>query len=69
MCGMHLLPSGNIAIGCYAAYKNGEGTGLLEITRSKKLVWRYANPKADGSTMAVECLDAAGKPLAVDCLR
>jgi hypothetical protein len=69
MCGMHLLPNGNVAIGCYAAYKGGEGTGLLEITREKKLVWRYCNPKADGSLMAIEVLDAGGKPLPGECLR
>lgn len=71
MTGLHLLPGGNVAIGCYAAYKKGEGTGtgLLEITRDKKLVWRYANPKADGSLMAIQRLDAAGKPLAGECVR
>ena len=69
MCGINLLPSGNLAIGCYAAYKNGEGTGLAEITREKKLVWRYSNPKGDSSLMAIEVLDAGGKPLAGECLR
>jgi hypothetical protein len=69
MCGINLLPSGNLAIGCYASYKNGEGTGLLEITREKKLVWRYSNPKGDSSLMAIEVLDANGKPPAGECLR
>jgi len=69
MCGINLLPSGNLAIGCYAAYKNGEGTGLAEITREKKLVWRYSSPKADSSLMAIEVLDAGGKPLPGECLR
>lgn len=69
MTGMHLLPNGNIAAGCYAAYKNGAGTGLFEITREKKLVWRYSNPKADGSMMAIQVLDKEGKPLPGTCLR
>jgi hypothetical protein len=69
MCGINLLPNGNLAIGCYAAYKNGEGTGLLEITREKKLVWRYSNPKGDSSLMAIEVLDAGGKALPGECLR
>jgi hypothetical protein len=69
MCGINLLPSGNLAIGCYASYKNGEGTGLLEITREKNLVWRYSNPKGDSSLMAIEVLDASGKALPGECLR
>ena len=69
MTGMHLLADGNIAVGCYAAYKNGEGTGLFEITRDRKLVWRYSNPKADSSMMAIQRLDAESKPLPGKCRR
>jgi prepilin-type processing-associated H-X9-DG protein len=69
MTGMHLLPNGNLAVGCYAAYKGAEGTGLFEIARDKKAVWRYGNPKADGSLMALQVLDKAGKRLPGECLR
>jgi hypothetical protein len=69
MTGMHLLSDGNIAAGCYAAYKGGEGTGLLEITRDRKIVWRYSNPKADSSMMAIQRLDAESKPLSGKCRR
>lgn len=69
MTGLHLLPNGNIVTGCYQAYKNGEGCGLLEITREKKLVWRYSNPKGDGTMMSVQLLTADGKPLDGPCLR
>ena len=69
MTGMHLLPSGNIAVGCYAAYRNGEGTGLFEITRDRKLVWSYSNPGRDSSMMAIQCLGAEGKPLPGKALR
>ncbi|MGA2498073.1 MAG: hypothetical protein ABSH20_10045 [Tepidisphaeraceae bacterium] len=69
MTGLHLLADGNIAVGCYAAYKGGEGTGLFEITRDRKLVWRYSNPKADSSMMAIQCLDAESKPLSGKCRR
>jgi len=69
MTGMHLLPNGHIATGCYGAYKGGKGTGLLEITRDKKLVWAYSNPKSDGTMMAIEVLDKEGKPLAGPTLR
>ena len=69
MTGMHLLPNGNLAIGCYSAYRKGEGTGLLEITRDRRLVWRYANPSRDGSMMGIQCLGPDGKPLPGKCLR
>lgn len=69
MTGIHLLPNGNIATGCYGAYKAGKGTGLLEITRDKKLVWAYSNPKADGTMMAVQVLDKDGKALPGTTLR
>ena len=64
MTGLHLLPNGNIVTGCYRAYEKGEGTGLLEITRDKKLVWRLSNPKLAGTMMAVQKLDAGGKAMA-----
>lgn len=70
MTGLHLLPSKNLAITCYRSYnKNGEGTAMFEITHDKKLVWRYGNPKAESSVLAIERLDAQGKPLAGACLR
>jgi len=69
MTGMHLLPNGNIVTGCYSAYDKDEGTGLLEITKDKKLVWRLADPKLGQSMMAVEKLTPTGKPLPGACLR
>lgn len=69
MTGMHLLPNGNIVTGCYSAYDNGDGSGLLEITRDKKLVWRLSDPKLGNSMMAVEKLNPAGKPLPGACQR
>jgi len=45
MTGIQVLPNGNVVTGCYSAYtKEGAGTGMLEITRDRKLVWRYASP-------------------------
>ena len=74
MTGFQLLPNGNLVIGCYRAYKGGEGNGLVEVTRDKKLVWRYSNPtKGKGflgnTMMAVQKLDGSGKPLEGACLR
>jgi hypothetical protein len=67
--GIQLLPDGNIAAGCYRAYDKNEGTGLFEITREKKLVWRFAGPQVAGTMMAIQKLDKDGKPLPGECLR
>ncbi|MFA6561064.1 MAG: hypothetical protein WCV00_04055 [Verrucomicrobiia bacterium] len=40
------------------------GSGLLEITRDKKLVWHLSDPKLAGTMMAVQKLDASGKAMA-----
>ena len=45
------------------------GTAMFEITRGKTLVWRYADPSADGTIMSVQMLDAEGRPLPGDTLR
>ncbi len=62
--GIDVLPNGNIVAGCYAAYtKEGEGTGMFEITREKKLVWRYVSPKRrDSSMMGVHKLVEGAEP-------
>lgn len=56
MTGIQVLPNGNIVTGCYAAYTpEGAGTGMLEITREKKLVWRYVSPgRRDTNMMGVQ---------------
>lgn len=70
MTGMHLLPNGNLVIGCYQAYnKEGQGCGLFEITRDKKLVWRLSDRKIAGTMMAVQKLSPDGKRLPGECLR
>ncbi len=64
MTGIQVLPNGNIVTGCYSAYtKEGAGTGMLEITRDKKLVWRYASPGLrDKSMMGVHKLVEGSEP-------
>ncbi|MCP4454453.1 MAG: hypothetical protein GY809_23605 [Planctomycetes bacterium] len=69
ICGLHALPNGHIVVGVYAAYKDGQGTAMFEITRDKQLVWRYADPSADGTIMGVQMLDAKGRALPGDTLR
>jgi len=65
MCGLHVLKSGNIVIGNYAAYdKDGKGVGMFEITRDKQLVWAYVSPGLkDKSMMGVQKLDGDFNPL------
>lgn len=69
MTGMHLLSNGNLAVGCYSAYKDGAGAGLFEITRDRRLIWRYTNPHADSSMMAVQRLSDDSKLLPGNCIR
>lgn len=67
MTGFHILPSGNLVIGCYRGYdkESGSGVGMFEITRAKVLVWKYAAPNGpDHSNMGVQKLvDGAQPPL------
>lgn len=69
LTGMHLLANGNLILGCYRAYQDGAGCGLIEISREKKAVWRYSNPGGDSTMMAVEMLTPQGQALAGPCLR
>lgn len=64
MTGFQALPNGNLVIGCYAAYtKEGQGTGMFEITRDKRLVWRYESPGLrDKSMMGVHKLAPGAEP-------
>jgi len=69
MCGIHVQANGNLAIGVYSAYKKGGEAALFEITRDKKIVWKYSNPKSDNSMMSLQILDSKSKPLPGKLLR
>ena len=69
LTGLHWLANGHIVSSCYQAYHGGAGCGLVEISRDGKLAWRYSNPKADGTMMAVELLSQGGQPLPGSCFR
>ena len=57
MAGIQELANGNIVVGCYNSYnKKGQGWGAFEITKKKKVIWSYANSKADRSLMSVQKL-------------
>jgi hypothetical protein len=48
---LHALPNGNIIIGnCHA---NPENPQLIEVTKDKKVVWRFNNQKVFGNDLAV----------------
>ena len=66
-----MLAGGNVIMGIYGVIRGKDGAGLLEITREKKLVWRYASPdkKGDRHMMGVQLLDEKGKPLPGPALR
>lgn len=65
ICGLHCLDNGNIVCGLYSIPLADEPfAGLFEITREKKLVWRYQNAKGDKNMMGVHKLTAEGKPMA-----
>ncbi|MDD2600757.1 MAG: hypothetical protein PHO37_16305 [Kiritimatiellae bacterium] len=68
ICGVHALPNGNVLCGIYSVpVTEAKGVGLLEITRDKKIVWRYLGP--DKNMMAAQKLSLDGKPLPGEALR
>ncbi len=71
ICGIHVLPSGNVVMGIYGVVRGDDGAGVLEVSRDKKLVWRYVCPDKTGERhmMGVQLLDAKGKPLPGPALR
>ena len=70
LCGIHSLPNGNIVCGTYRVpLKDEKGAALFEITRKKKLVWRYFKSDGDRVMMAVQKLTPDGKSLSGETLR
>jgi len=71
ICGIHVLPNNNVVMGFYRVATGPDGAGLIEITRDKKVVWRWISRAKGGErhTMGVQKLDAAGKPLPGKALR
>jgi len=70
LTGLHVLENGNIVVGIYGIKKDAANSaGAFEITRDKKLVWSYSNPKGSRSMMGVQKLDKEGKPLSKKVLR
>lgn len=70
ICGIQCLPNGNVICGIYSVpLKHEKGAGLFEITRDKKIVWRYFYPKGDRVMMGVQKLSADGKPFPGGALR
>lgn len=59
-CGAQRLPNGNTVISSYHA--KGDSVKLFEVTRDKKVVWRYSGMKAGFHHFQI--LTTNGKPLA-----
>ena len=62
LCGIQVLPNGNLVIGCYFPKGDNIGTDCLEITRDKKCVWRIINPDVRSMTSVIK-LDPSIKKL------
>lgn len=55
MTGLHLLPNGNLIVGCYGY---GKGVGAFEVTPKKEILWTYRSGEpCNDSHMAVQLLD------------
>lgn len=61
-CGMQLLPNGNLVIASYGQ-RNKQGVKLFEVTRDKKVVWKYIDPEFS-SVHHFQILTTNGKPVA-----
>ncbi len=44
VCGLQVLKNGHILVSCYGN-QTPEGLKMLEVTRTKKVVWTYQNPQ------------------------
>lgn len=60
-CGMQLLPNGNLVIASYGQ-RNKQGVKLFEVTRDKKVVWKYIDPEFS-SVHHFQILTTNGKPV------
>ena len=58
MTGVRVRKNGNIVVGSYRAYdKQGKGSAIVEVTKEKKVVWRYVNRKMASTIMGFEMLE------------
>ena len=60
-CGGQRLPNGNTVI-CAYHQKKPDKAKLFEVTREKKVVWEYMNPKLSG-IHEIHVLTTNGKPV------
>jgi len=65
IAGIQVLGNGNIVMGMYRPnMTEDKGVAYMEITRDKKLVWRFIEPGRRGANyMTFQKLDKDGKPL------
>ena len=60
MTGLHLLPNGNLIVGCYGY---GKGVGAFEVTPAKEILWTYRSEEpCNDSHMAIQLLQDGLQP-------
>ena len=68
-CGAQVLPNGNVVIASYAAgKKNPKAPKLFEVTRDKKVVWKYSDGKKVG-VHHFQIIDANSKKLSGSAMK
>ena len=60
-CGVHTLGNGNMVVGLYRSQRGKKGAAIFEMTRDKKILWRYVGK--DAHMMSAQKLTADGKVL------
>lgn len=57
MTGIRLRKNGNLVVGIYRAYSGTKGSAMVEVTKDKKVVWRYVNRETASTIMGFELLE------------
>ncbi|MBT3278992.1 MAG: hypothetical protein HN909_02765 [Phycisphaerales bacterium] len=58
MTGVRVRKNGNVIVGMYRAYdRQGKGSAIVEVTKEKKVAWRYANRATASTIMGFEMLE------------
>ena len=70
LTGLQRLPNGNTVVCNWLGHgKEGQGAPLFEVTRDKKVVWKFTDVKTTRNVGNFQLLDVPGDPLLGDILR
>jgi hypothetical protein len=65
MAGLHRLPNGNTVMSNWLGHGQfGKAPQLIEVTRDKRVVWTFADPKTMQTISTVQILDVPGDAIA-----